>query len=816
MNVKLINFLDLFSKSVQYSVPKWQRRYSWNRSTIQQLIKDLEAISKLDKANARHFGGTLITYAEATPAGTAQIFHVVDGQQRLTTISILLACIAEKLAETGPTEQLSSEKITKFYLRNQLDPLRKLSLQDGDDEEYRRIIEGGVKGEGKVTAAWKILRSEVNSVGADCLMKGLSRFKVISFTCEPYDDPQQIFESLNATGVPLTEGEKVKNWLLMGLDKKTQDQLYQDYWRKLEQSLDALHEPKRIDEFLRDFLRWKTGEVHGINLTYANLRRWWYKTEGSKDRSSLCKEFARLSGLYGKITGANDHHENVEIDRSLQYLRGLGLDIHRPFTLRLLDDATKPDATGASGTELIRVLKSLCTWLTRLWLVNKGMSGLNTESAKFANHRIAEHEMSYADYWIWKINQLRHTNIAMPNEEEIMEGIRKRSAYGGKASDAAKTILWAINSQLSNAANPNVEDLSIEHIMPRKLSQAWWNYLGDDADELQRKYLNTLANLTLVGERLNSEISNQVYEEKRKLYGDSSVTLTRELSKSYMDWREEDIEDRVKGLTGLILNYWPWENASRAIARWRIHGGRWTETATYTDLLLNVAAGFIDADPERNSELLLAGNFKSGTYIYRSGSEPNGRFAPIPGYNGYIVSIGLWDRYKILACYEMAERCGIRVEIERLKELTEAQKIWEKVDPDRLYGNGETVLRWRVNRSGWLEEHTYPDLLLNVVAALMDLDPEGNGEQLLDMKYAHGGGTYFFRSKTKASSRCVLVPRHDTYKVNVGLMHKTIVKLCREMGEVCGTKVKVEILKNSDKGQPVWEYLDSEDPVLLS
>ena len=105
MEVTLINFLNLFDSNVQYSVPKWQRRYSWDRLTIRRLVKDLEAIARADDENARHFGGTLITYSESTPPGTASIHHVVDGQQRLTTISILLACIAEELGPNGSAGQ---------------------------------------------------------------------------------------------------------------------------------------------------------------------------------------------------------------------------------------------------------------------------------------------------------------------------------------------------------------------------------------------------------------------------------------------------------------------------------------------------------------------------------------------------------------------------------------------------------------------------------------------------------------------------------------------------------------------------------------
>lgn len=656
---------------MQYSVPTWQRRYSWDKATIEQLIRDLETISKSDQENASHFGGTLITYSETTPAGTAQIFNVVDGQQRLTTISILLACIAEKLAETGPTDQWSSEKITALYLRNQLDPPRKLNLQDGDEEEYQHILKGFPEGEGKVTAAWKVLRSEVNSVGADCLMKGLSRFKVISFTSEPYDDPQQIFESLNATGVPLTEGEKVKNWLLMGQDSKTQDQLYQDYWCKIEESLNAVHEPKRIDEFLRDFLRWKTGDTYGISHTYTNLRQWWYKTEGSKDKKSLCENLARLSGLYGKITGTNGHHQNGEVDGLLGYLRGLRIDVHRPFTLRLLDDATRPDIAGVNEKELVSALRALSTWLTRIWLSGKPLAGLNHEFARFAQRSADQDTETYADYWIAEIKKLKNTGVAVPNDEEIRWGIRNRNAYGRKASDAARIILWNLNSRLSNAADPSIKELSIEHIMPRKLSHEWRGYLGSEADELHGKYLNSLANLTLVGKEFNSEISNQAFAKKRELYEESTFSLTRKLAKSYVSWREKDIERHVQELTDMVVKCWPWENVSRAKTRWRINNGEWRESKTYTDMLLNVIAEILDIDSEGNSKRLWGD--RASRDLFLSGMEPltkGTRFLSIPRHDQYVVNVRHGSKVFFKICQEMGERCGVEVEIESLKEST--------------------------------------------------------------------------------------------------------------------------------------------------
>ena len=674
MNVNLVDFLELFNKDIQYSVPKWQRRYSWNKSTIQQLVKDLETIARIDNEHARHFGGTLITYSEMTPLGSADIHHVVDGQQRLTTISVLLICIAAELKEKGSTQQWSSRKIREAYLENHMHPKTKLRLQDKDHEEYQRILQGYPVGDGKISGSWNILRKAVSLVGPDNLMKGLSRLRVISFTCKSSDDPQQIFESLNATGVPLTEGEKVKNWLLMGLDHEAQEELYQTNWIKIEKCLKE--EPSDlIDEFLRDFLRWKTGENWGKNKIYDNLRRWWLGS-GKTDKVYLGAELARLAELYGKITGTSGQDQSADVADLLRHLRSIGLDVHRPFTLRLLDDATRPEDTGAHEKMLIEALKALSTWLTRTWLSRKPTSGLNSEFARFAHHNmnILDGD-SYADYWITEIQKLRYSRISVPNKDELEEGIMRRKAYGGKTTDAAKSILWTMN-YLSGGKDiaPRIEDVSLEHIMPRALNKKWREYLGDGADELHATYKNILPNLTLVTKGFSPEISNRIYKAKQEYYWKSDIWLTWQLSESHHDWNEEDLVRRGRYLVELVLECWPWENISRAKVRWRIGWGDWNEEKKYAQMLLNVAANLLDIDTKGNSDLLVGD--RKNKDIFLSGREPSslGRFRPIPRYPQYVVNLNFSGDSIVSLCKDMSRRCGVSIDIEYIKRQSEGSK----------------------------------------------------------------------------------------------------------------------------------------------
>ena len=227
-----IKFLELLNGQVQYVVPRWQRRYCWGQSDIERLVEDLLAIAAAD-SSATHYGGTLLTFPDPGAAGVVTTIRVVDGQQRLTTVSILLASIAAELGSVGDCDGWTRQIILDDRLTNPGKPpekRRKLRLQDGDEDEYRLGLEGVPVGAGAVTQAWRIARRLVTRNDVGLLLKGLGRLRVVSIGLDDKEDPQQIFESLNATGRPLTESEKVKNWLLMGLRDVEQQDLHDNHW----------------------------------------------------------------------------------------------------------------------------------------------------------------------------------------------------------------------------------------------------------------------------------------------------------------------------------------------------------------------------------------------------------------------------------------------------------------------------------------------------------------------------------------------------------------------------------------------------------
>ena len=364
MQAHHIEFLELLNGQVQYVVPRWQRRYRWGQADIERLVEDLLTVAVASR-NATHYGGTLLTFPEPGAAGVVKTIRVVDGQQRLTTVSILLACIAAKLGPEGRCGDWTAQIIRDDRLTNPGKPQekrRKLRLQDGDEEEYRRGLEGSHAGAGAVAQAWRIARRLVARHDVPQLLQGLERLQVVSIGLADKEDPQQIFESLNATGRPLTESEKVKNWLLMGLPDGEQQDLHDNHWLKIERMLGAQYTTEPTDTFLRDVLRWRTGDVHGIDQVYDGLRRWAVRQEQAEDRPALCRDLARLAGFYGILTGTAGGHRDAKVERELRHLREMRIDIHRPLTLRLLHDAAGNGPTAVTTGDLAKTLAGIGTW----------------------------------------------------------------------------------------------------------------------------------------------------------------------------------------------------------------------------------------------------------------------------------------------------------------------------------------------------------------------------------------------------------------------------------------------------------------------
>ena len=685
MQAQQIDFLELLNGQVQYVVPRWQRRYRWGQADIERLVEDLMTVA-IGGADAAHYGGTLLTFPEPGPAGVVKTIRVVDGQQRLTTVSILLACIADKLGPTGQCDDWTAQIIRDDRLTNPGKPKekqRKLRLQDGDEEEYRHGVEGKPLGAGVVAQAWRTARRLVARHDVGGLLKGLERFRVVSIGLGEREDPQQIFESLNATGRPLTESEKVKNWLLMGLRDEEQQDLHDNYWIEIEKSLGAEHTTEPTDRFLRDVLRWRTGEIHGVDRVYDGLRRWAVRQGHVADRPALCRDLARLARLYGILTGTAGEHQDVRVERELRHLRGMGIDIHRPLTLRLLSDASEDGQVGVTNEALATTLAGIGTWTTRLWLADRATAGMNRAVVDLAHEPGPGDSEDFAEYWLGRIRRFRNTRVGVPNDEEVREGIRTRKAYGGSATGSSFAVLCALMEAEHREEAPARNRLTIEHVMPQKLTDAWKLTLGEEPDEKHGRYRDRLANLTLSGDATNSSMAAGTFAAKREVYRNSSIGITRRLADEN-EWDEEALDRRGEYIAGRVLNRWPWSDQAIApqvgsTLRWRIDDGPWHSENVASQMVLNVASALLSRD-SANAERLSGESIRPNVHsaeLYAPGTTAGTlTMRAVPGHEQYVLYPYERD-YPASAerCRKMGQRCEARVEVE-LAGTGRTQAFW--------------------------------------------------------------------------------------------------------------------------------------------
>ena len=721
MQTAHIPFLNLLNGTVQYIVPRWQRRYRWGQADIQRLVADLLAVAATDSHTA-HYGGALLTFPEPGPEGVVKRVRVVDGQQRLTTVSILLACIAERLGPDGECGDWTAQIIRDDRLTNPGktdDKFRKLKLQQGDDEEYRHGLQGGkLEGSGAVTQAWKTVRRLVARNDVDHLLEGLGRFRVVSISLDPHEDPQQIFESINATGRPLAESEKVKNWLLMGQPEAEQRDLHDNCWLRIEELLGASrtsHNTEPIDVFLRDVLRWRTGELRGKDQAYEGLRRWALRKRGASlsDRASICRELARLAGLYGILTGSAGPHPHRRVELELRHLRTLGIHVHRPLSLRLLDDASKGQPA-PTHLELAKVLDAIGTWLTRMWLAERPMAGINKAAAELANLKGPRPNEDYVEYWIGQIRRRQRTRVGVPGDEDVTRGVRTRKAHGGSATQSSTAVLCALMEADHGEESPARKHLTIEHVMPQKLTSAWEEALGNDAAETHERWLHRFANLTLSGDVTNSKLGTGTFEEKRSIYERSAIGLTREIA-AEDQWDRRALERRADALAKRVLRRWPWQGRSpETIIRrrdnrhggpleWRVEGGPWHAVESASQMVLNVAGALLDRDPENAERLsggVLSKNLQSAQH-YPPGSKAGSlTMRGVPGHEACVLYPYDQD-YPASAkrCRSMGERCGVTIEVRGADEVPWRQAFYQFLG-ERTGGLPGQTDAWR-GRNQW-------------------------------------------------------------------------------------------------------------------
>lgn len=553
----------LLNTSRQFIVPIFQRNYSWQKSQYEQLWFDILRASKF-KEKQNHFIGSIVYIDMGTPAGRPQQLLLIDGQQRLTTISILLCAIKDYVQKFNlETKLINLAKIKNQFLYNsdEIDEDRyKLLLNVQDKETYIKLIDNTIftvnKPATNIIKCYEFFYERIEDFikqhgQIDEIYAGIFKLSLVSISLDKdSDNPQMIFESMNSTGKDLSQTDLLRNYLLMDLTPEKQTRLYKTYWKPMEELFGEdiyKNDVNKFDYFIRDFLTLKsdTGYICKINNVYENFKRYYLDNN--------CEKFAVLKDLftYAKYYACIDLLQENDDELKLYWQEFKKLDNHvvYPFLLKLYDDYSRQILIKEDFKKILQVV------ISYLWRRAICEIPTNSLSKTFATLYQAVDKEDYVNSvikaFVFKSNYKR-----FPSDYEVREKLQTKDIYHFRLR---KYLLEALeNYYHKEPIDLNTANYTIEHIMPQNIEHnlSWQQMLGEDWQEVHSLYLHTLGNLTITG--YNAEMSNKSFWEKvngESGFKHSHLKLNESIAQCDV-WNKKAIQRRTNILTDIILKIW--------------------------------------------------------------------------------------------------------------------------------------------------------------------------------------------------------------------------------------------------------------------
>lgn len=542
---QIINYFSGFKQNL---VPLFQRPYTWTEKQWRALWEDIMSFYGSEPSDTKftHFMGAVVTMpARSVPVGVSK-FLIIDGQQRLTTIALLMCAIRDSLDET----QVHRRRIQSFYLTNEgyeSTELFKLLPTQGDRPAYTAIIQNSASPlpESQFKKSYeyfrKRLRMEIEEkelVDPRRVLEIIeSRLMVVMINLSDTDDPYLIFESLNFKGSPLEQADLVRNYFLMRFPVGEQQQVFESLWLPMQTRLGP-----NLTEFMRHFLG-AEGEEARRSDVYASIKKLVVDAESASVRLLMVR-MEQLSTLYGRIAGSMPE-ANSAFDNYFEDFRRLDFGSVYPLLLTLYEDYTE----GEFGTdEFTAVLKILHSFILRRMIVgvpSNSLAGLFISLCK--SKPVTETPSA----WLGAILAAEDKNRRWPSDVEFEEKWLHSPLYGSRA---CQVVLERLEEHSGHHEPVKLDEVSIEHIMPQTLTPEWELTLGPEGLKQSAEWLHTVGNLTLTG--YNPELSNKTYAEKRKIFLLSHFELNRYFADCEL-WGLLQIRERATALFKIALKMWP-------------------------------------------------------------------------------------------------------------------------------------------------------------------------------------------------------------------------------------------------------------------
>lgn len=549
-------FTKIINGTTQFVIPVFQRDYSWTETQCEQLWKDILLIAN-DPTVRGHFMGSVVYVSTGDTSAGFTRWLLIDGQQRVTTLTLLLAALRDHIVEAkwkGTDDSPTATRIEAYFLKNVQEEgnrRHKLVLRRHDQETLRAILDSAelpLNPSQRILENYEYFREQIAFADPDDVYRGLDRLIVVDVTLDRgTDDPQLIFESLNSTGIDLSQSDLIRNYILMRLPEKEQTELYDSYWSKLESLFRGSE--KTFDAFLRDYLAFKTKaskQEKADEIYHAFRRNFVGLQDSSGGLEALLAEMLRFARYYAAFSIGTPLVAYLADD--LARLRRL-VDVPALLVMRLFDchDRCKTLSTSQFCDAIIAI---------ESFVFRRAICGEQTRSywQIFANlaYRIEE-QKPLEDLRVGLARQ--RDAYRFPSDTDFRRELLLRDIYGLR-------VCGYLLDRLENHGSKepsNTSGYTIEHIMPQnnKLPEEWQAMLGREWKKIQKDWLHRLGNLTLTG--YNSTYSDRPFEEKKTIPGgfnESSVRLNKYV-REQSQWTPAEIEHRNQLLTDRALEIWP-------------------------------------------------------------------------------------------------------------------------------------------------------------------------------------------------------------------------------------------------------------------
>lgn len=552
---KVDDFLS--SNKTQFIIPVYQRNYDWSTNQCKLLLDDILEIGCNKKKSAHFIGSIVYIHDDVYTSSRIKELTIIDGQQRLTTLT-LLYLVLHKIANELNDESLVNE-ISETYLINKFasdDEKLKLRPTENNDKALKYLLRGEEADDfpefSKIIDNYNYLKGRINEENYLYVLDGLSKLMFVEISLDrDKDDPQRIFESLNSTGLELSQADLIRNYILMGLNRREQNKIFQNYWEVIEKlAKDENTNLSKVSDFIRDYLTLLNKKIPNKGSVYQEFKDKFPTSNVEELEKNLC-DIKKLVKNYNKLINPKRELDK-DIQTHLEYINRLEINVTYPFLMKVYDDYL---SSIIDKNQFISILCLIQSYAWRRFIVGLPTNALNKIFMTLYDKVDAEN-------YLFSIQKalIQKTGVQrFPKDSEVIEVLKHKDVYNIKSKNRGYLL-----ERLENYENTEIviiegnSKITVEHIFPQNPDPKWKIDLGnDDYNYIKENYLNTISNLTLSGN--NGKLGNKPFTSKRDLegagYRDSRLWLNKYLS-SLENWDRKQLEQRFEILSDRFLKIW--------------------------------------------------------------------------------------------------------------------------------------------------------------------------------------------------------------------------------------------------------------------